>query len=65
VLVVRDEIVVGRDAEKAEEAAVWLRDAMMDGMAPLVSPVPVEVEGARGRRATGRKPGSQKHEMIR
>ncbi|MBN9517668.1 bifunctional 3'-5' exonuclease/DNA polymerase, partial [bacterium] len=44
VLVVHDEVVVECDADKAEEAAVWLRAAMIDGMAPLVHPVPVAVE---------------------
>ena len=32
-----------------EETAVWLRDAMRDGMAPLIEPVPVEVEVTAGR----------------
>jgi DNA polymerase I-like protein with 3'-5' exonuclease and polymerase domains len=44
VLVVHDEIVVEADADKAEAAAVWLKQAMVDGMAPLAAPVPVEVE---------------------
>jgi DNA polymerase I-like protein with 3'-5' exonuclease and polymerase domains len=48
VLVVHDEVVVECDADRVEEAAVWLRDAMRDGMAPLVHPVPVEVEVAAG-----------------
>ncbi|HYH69232.1 MAG TPA: DNA polymerase, partial [Urbifossiella sp.] len=48
VLVVHDEIVVECDADREEEAAVWLRVAMVDGMAPLVSPVPVEVEVSAG-----------------
>jgi DNA polymerase-1 len=43
VLVVHDEIVVECDADKAEAAAAWLRQAMLDGM-PWLDPVPVEVE---------------------
>ena len=49
VLLVHDEIVVECDEARQEEAAVWLRDAMQDGMAPLVTPVPVEVEVSAGR----------------
>ena len=49
VLFVHDEIVVECDADKREEAAVWVRDAMRDGMAPLLDPVPVEVEVSAGR----------------
>jgi DNA polymerase-1 len=44
VLVVHDGIVVEADAEQADAAATWLRQAMLDGMAPLIDPVPVEVE---------------------
>jgi DNA polymerase-1 len=44
VLVVHDEIVVEADADKADGAAAWLKQAMLDGMAPLIAPVPVEVE---------------------
>jgi DNA polymerase-1 len=44
VLVVHDEIVVECDAGQARAAADWLRRALLDGMAPLVAPVPVEVE---------------------
>jgi DNA polymerase-1 len=48
VLAVHDEIVVecGRDEAGAVEA--WLRRAMVEGMAPLIDPVPVEVEVAVG-----------------
>lgn len=48
VLLVHDEIVVECDATQQEEAAVWVRDAMRDGMAPLIEPVPVEVEVSAG-----------------
>jgi DNA polymerase I-like protein with 3'-5' exonuclease and polymerase domains len=41
---VRDEILVEADAEEAEAAAAWLRQAMLDGMAPLIEPVRCEVE---------------------
>jgi DNA polymerase-1 len=44
VLAVHDEIVLECPIDLAEAAAVWLRQAMLDGMAPLVEPVPVEVE---------------------
>jgi DNA polymerase-1 len=44
VLVVHDEIIVECDADKADAAAAWLKAAMLDGMTPLVAPVPVEVE---------------------
>jgi DNA polymerase I-like protein with 3'-5' exonuclease and polymerase domains len=44
VLVVHDEIVVECDADRAQAAAEGLKRAMLDGMAPLVAPVPVEVE---------------------
>lgn len=48
VLVVHDEIVVECDAGRREDAAVWVRAAMRDGMAPLIDPVPVEVEVTAG-----------------
>jgi DNA polymerase-1 len=44
VLAVHDEIVVECGADQAEAAAAWLKAAMIDGMAPLIDPVPVEVE---------------------
>jgi DNA polymerase-1 len=44
VLVVHDEIVVEADAGQADAAAAWLKQGMLDGMAPLIDPVPVEVE---------------------
>jgi DNA polymerase-1 len=44
VMVIHDEIVVECDQGQAEAAAMWLRQAMLDGMAPLIEPVPVEVE---------------------
>ncbi len=44
VLVVHDEIVVECDADQAQAASDWLRRSMLDGMASLVEPVPVEVE---------------------
>jgi DNA polymerase I-like protein with 3'-5' exonuclease and polymerase domains len=43
VLAVHDEIVVECAAGTADAAAGWLRQAMLDGMAPLVAPVPVAV----------------------
>jgi DNA polymerase I-like protein with 3'-5' exonuclease and polymerase domains len=41
---VHDEVVVECDAGQAEAVAAWLKQAMLDGMAPLIDPVPVEVE---------------------
>jgi DNA polymerase-1 len=53
VLVVHDEIVVECDAGQADAVKVWLRQAMLDGMAPLIAPVPVEVELKVGRSWAG------------
>jgi DNA polymerase-1 len=44
VLFVHDEIVVEADADKAEAAAEWLKQAMIDGMKDMLAPVPCEVE---------------------
>ncbi len=44
VLAVHDEVVVEADEDKSGVAAEWLRAAMVDAMAPLLEPVPVEVE---------------------
>jgi DNA polymerase I len=44
VLAIHDEIVVECEAGQAEVASAWLRQAMLDAMAPLIDPVPVEVE---------------------
>jgi DNA polymerase-1 len=44
VLAVHDEIVAECDASQADAVAAWLRQAMLEGMAPLLEPVPVEVE---------------------
>jgi DNA polymerase-1 len=49
VLAVHDEILVEVDAGQANAAAAWLRQAMLDGMAPLIDPAPVEVEVKVGR----------------
>lgn len=49
VLVVHDEIVVECPEADAGRAAEWLTRAMLDGMAPHVAPVPVEVEVKVGR----------------
>jgi DNA polymerase-1 len=43
-LVVHDEIVVECDAEDAEAVKAWLQQAMLDGIAGWLEPVPVEVE---------------------
>ena len=44
VLACHDELVIECDAAQAPDAEEWLRKAMLDGMAPLVHPVPVEIE---------------------
>jgi DNA polymerase-1 len=44
VLAVHDEIVIEADAGQADAAAAWLKAAMVDAMAPLLDPVPVDVE---------------------
>jgi DNA polymerase I-like protein with 3'-5' exonuclease and polymerase domains len=49
VLFCHDEIVVECDEAQAEAVAAWLKKAMLDGMAPLVKPVRVEVEATVGR----------------
>jgi DNA polymerase-1 len=48
VLAVHDEIVECPEAD-ADRAAAWLKQAMLDGMAPLIAPVPIEVEVKVGR----------------
>ncbi len=49
VLVVHDEIVVECDAGRADAVKAWLTLCMVEGMAPLIAPVPVEVEVTVGR----------------
>jgi DNA polymerase I-like protein with 3'-5' exonuclease and polymerase domains len=49
VLAVHDEVVVECPEGDASRTASWLKAAMLDGMAPLVAPVPVEVEVKVGR----------------
>jgi DNA polymerase-1 len=44
VLIVHDEVVAEVDADKAEAAAAWLRQALLDGLSPLIDPVPVVVD---------------------
>ena len=44
VLAAHDEIVVECDAAEADVVSAWLKQAMIDGMAPLIDPVPIEVE---------------------
>jgi DNA polymerase I len=53
VLTVHDEIVVEADADKAEAAKTWLVQAMVDGMAPLIAPVPCVVDASIGRTWAG------------
>jgi len=36
--------VVEADADQVSAVAAWLKQAMLDAMAPLIDPVPVEVE---------------------
>jgi DNA polymerase-1 len=44
VLAVHDEIVIECDADQGAAVAAWLKKAMVDAMAPLLEPIPVEVE---------------------
>jgi DNA polymerase-1 len=53
VLVVHDEIVIECDQSQADDAAVWLKQAMLDGMTSLIDPVPVEVEVSIARTWAG------------
>jgi DNA polymerase-1 len=53
VLFGHDEIVVECDAGQAEAVKGWLTGAMKDAMAPLIDPVPVEVEVKVGRTWAG------------
>jgi DNA polymerase-1 len=53
VLAVHDEIVVECDEGQADAAAAWLKRAMIDGMALLIAPVPVEVEATVGKSWAG------------
>ena len=48
VLVVHDEIVVECARDDADAVVTWLKTAMVDAMAPLIDPVPVEVETKTG-----------------
>jgi DNA polymerase-1 len=48
VLAVHDEVVLEAPADKADEAAAWLKRCMVDAMAPLIDPVPCEVETSVG-----------------
>src|SRR5262249_13758401 len=50
---IHDEILVEAPAELAETAAAWLKQAMLDALAPLLDPVPVEVEVKVGRTWAG------------
>jgi len=49
VLFCHDEIVVEVPQDQAEQAADWLKRCMVDGMAPLIDPVPVEVDVTVGK----------------
>lgn len=53
IIACHDEIVIECPEEFAAEASEWLRSAMMDGMAPLIRPVPVEVEVSVGKTWAG------------
>jgi DNA polymerase-1 len=48
ILAVHDEIVIECAAEQADAAEEWLRQAMLDGMRPLLKQVPVEVSVKAG-----------------
>jgi DNA polymerase-1 len=44
VLAVHDEIVVEADAQQADAVGAWLEEAMVEAMAPMLIPIPVEVD---------------------
>ena len=52
-LYAHDEIVIECLQEDAAMAEAWLKQCMMDGMAPLIDPVPVEVEVTIGQTWAG------------
>jgi DNA polymerase-1 len=41
---IHDEILIEADTSQADAAVAWVKQAMLDGMAPLIDPVPVAVE---------------------
>jgi DNA polymerase I len=49
VLAVHDEVVVQCPVDDAPAVANWLKSAMIDAMAPLIEPIPVDVEVKTGR----------------
>jgi DNA polymerase I len=49
VLAVHDEIVIECDAGRAGPTSDWLKQCMTDALAPIIEPVPVEVEATVGR----------------
>jgi DNA polymerase-1 len=53
VLAVHDEIVVECETGQAAAVGAWVSRAMKDAMAPLIDPVPVEVEVNAGRTWAG------------
>jgi DNA polymerase I-like protein with 3'-5' exonuclease and polymerase domains len=53
VIACHDELVVECDADQAESVSAWLRQAVVDGMAPLIAPAPVVVEVSISRSWAG------------
>jgi DNA polymerase-1 len=49
ILAVHDEIVIEADEADSVGVTAWLKAAMIDAMAPLIDPIPVEVETKIGR----------------
>ncbi len=49
VLFVHDEVVIECDEAQADAAVAWVKAAMIDGMVPLIEPIPVEVEVTCGK----------------
>ena len=50
---IHDEIVLEADVADADAAKAWVEKAMVDAMAPLIAPIPVEVEVQVGRTWAG------------
>jgi DNA polymerase I-like protein with 3'-5' exonuclease and polymerase domains len=53
VLAVHDEVVIEVPEQQAAAAKVWVERGMIDAMAPLIEPVPIEVEAKVGRTWAG------------
>jgi DNA polymerase I-like protein with 3'-5' exonuclease and polymerase domains len=53
VMVIHDELIIEAPEDKADQAADWVKKAMISGMSGLLNHVPVEVEVAVCRSYAG------------